>query len=136
LFVLRLRTGIDLRDQADLAPTRSVTIGSWFSDCIGTSSLARHSRVVRVTSHQIEVISTHRKIGHFDSISLSLCGLRGVERQVGLARWTPWPNKIKCGPHGGKKSKTKLGTVSWLSLKTKVELVQGSGQVIERGKTE
>jgi hypothetical protein len=31
LFVLRLRTGNDLRDQADLASTRSVTTGSWFS---------------------------------------------------------------------------------------------------------
>ena len=37
LFVLRLRAGNDLRDQADLAPARSVTIGSWFSDCIGAS---------------------------------------------------------------------------------------------------
>jgi uncharacterized protein YfiM (DUF2279 family) len=37
LFVLRLRTGNDLRDQADLAAARSVTIGSWFSDCIGAS---------------------------------------------------------------------------------------------------
>jgi hypothetical protein len=32
-----LRTGNDLRDQADLAPTRLVTTGSWFSDCIGAS---------------------------------------------------------------------------------------------------
>jgi hypothetical protein len=39
LFDLRLRTGIYLRDQADLAPERLVTIGSWFSDCIGSSSL-------------------------------------------------------------------------------------------------
>jgi hypothetical protein len=39
LFVLRLCTGIDLRDQADLAPVRLVTIGSWFSDCIGGSGL-------------------------------------------------------------------------------------------------
>ena len=37
LFVLRLRTGNDLLDQADLASTRSVTTGSWFSDCIGSS---------------------------------------------------------------------------------------------------
>jgi hypothetical protein len=37
LFVLRLRTGNDLRDQTDLAAARSVTIGSWFSDCIGAS---------------------------------------------------------------------------------------------------
>jgi hypothetical protein len=64
LFVLRLRTRIELRDQADLAPARSVTIGSWFSDCIGASSLARRSRIVRVNNHQIGFISTHRKIGH------------------------------------------------------------------------
>jgi hypothetical protein len=32
-------------------------------------SLARRSRIVRVASHQIEVISTHRKIGHFVSIT-------------------------------------------------------------------
>jgi hypothetical protein len=37
LFVLQLRAGIDLRDQADLVPARLVTIGSWFSDCIGAS---------------------------------------------------------------------------------------------------
>jgi hypothetical protein len=59
LFVLRLRTRIDLCDQVDLAPTRSVTIGSWFSDCIGASSLARRSRIVRVNNHQIGFISTH-----------------------------------------------------------------------------
>jgi hypothetical protein len=41
---------------------------------------------------------------------LALRGLRGVDRQVGSARWTRWPNEIKCGPHGGKKSKTK----SWI----------------------
>jgi hypothetical protein len=51
LFVLRLRAGIDLRDQADLAPARSITIESWFSNCIGASSLARRSRIVRVASH-------------------------------------------------------------------------------------
>ena len=33
LLVLRLPAGIDLRDQVDLAPARSITIGSWFSDC-------------------------------------------------------------------------------------------------------
>jgi hypothetical protein len=32
-----LWTGNDLRDQADLASTRLVTTGSWFSDCIGAS---------------------------------------------------------------------------------------------------
>jgi hypothetical protein len=73
LFVLQLRTGIDLRDQADLAPARSVTIGSWFSDCIGASSLARRSRIMRVKNHQIGFISTHRKIRHSPSITISLC---------------------------------------------------------------
>jgi hypothetical protein len=68
LFVLRLHTRIDLRDQADLAPARLVTIGSWFSDCIGASSLARRSRIVRVNNHQIGFISTHRKIGQSPSI--------------------------------------------------------------------
>jgi hypothetical protein len=34
-----LRTGNDLHDQADLASARSVTTGSWFSDCIGASGL-------------------------------------------------------------------------------------------------
>jgi hypothetical protein len=29
---------------------------------------------------------------------------------------------VKCGPHGGKNGKMKSWTVSWLSLKTKVEL--------------
>jgi hypothetical protein len=58
---------------------------------------------------------------------LSLCGLRKVDRQVGSAWWIRRPDGIKCGPHGGKKSKAKSGTVSWLSLKTKVEPVQGSG---------
>jgi hypothetical protein len=83
LFVLRLRTGIDLRDQADLAPARLVTIGSWFSDCIGASSLARRSRIVRVNNHQIGFISTHRKIGHSPSIrndSEHFANLRHVKR--------------------------------------------------------
>jgi hypothetical protein len=48
---------------------------------------------------------------------LSLCGLQGVERQVGSSRWTRWLHGIKCGPHGGKKRKTKSCMVSWLSLK-------------------
>jgi hypothetical protein len=61
---------------------------------------------------------------------LSLCDLRGVERQVGSVRWTWWTNKNKCGPHGDKKSKTKSGTVSFFSLKTKVRLGQRGGQVM------
>jgi hypothetical protein len=87
LFVLRLRAGIDLRDHADLAPARSVTIGSWFSDCIGASSLARRSRIVRVNNHQIGFISTHRKIGHSPSIieflSSQTCGVMQPVRLAG-----------------------------------------------------
>jgi hypothetical protein len=30
-------------------------------------------------------------------------------------------SRVKCEPHGGKNSKMKLWTFSWLSLKTKVE---------------
>jgi hypothetical protein len=33
----------------------------------------------------------------------------------------PMAKGIKCAPHGGKNSKMKSWTVSWLSLKTKVE---------------
>jgi hypothetical protein len=33
----------------------------------------------------------------------------------------PVASGVKCGPHGGKNSETKLWTVYWLSLKTKVE---------------
>ncbi|WVZ70704.1 hypothetical protein U9M48_019347 [Paspalum notatum var. saurae] len=39
--------GIDLRDQADLAPARLVTIGSWFSDCIGASAYPELHIVLR-----------------------------------------------------------------------------------------
>jgi hypothetical protein len=35
-----------------------------------------------------------------------------------------------CVLHGGKKSKTKSGTISWLSLETKVEPGQRGGQVM------
>jgi hypothetical protein len=41
---------------------------------------------------------------------LALRGLWWVERQAGSTRWTRWPNGIKCGPHGGKRSKTKSST--------------------------
>jgi hypothetical protein len=34
----------------------------------------------------------------------------------------PVASGVKCGPHGGKNSRTKSWTVCWLSLKTKVEL--------------
>jgi hypothetical protein len=33
----------------------------------------------------------------------------------------PVADEIKCGPHGGRKSKTKSCTVSWLSFETKTE---------------
>jgi hypothetical protein len=41
---------------------------------------------------------------------LALRGLWGVERRVGSAWLTRWPNRFKCEPHGGKKSKTKSWT--------------------------
>jgi hypothetical protein len=50
----------------------------------------------------------------------------GVEKTSRLGSRDPVASGVKCGPHGGKKSKTKSSTVSWLSLKTKVEPVQGS----------
>jgi hypothetical protein len=34
----------------------------------------------------------------------------------------PVASGVKCGPHGGKNGKMKSWTISWLSLKTKVEL--------------
>jgi hypothetical protein len=91
-----LHTGIDLRDQADLAPARSVTIGSWFSDCIGASSLARRSRIVRVVSHQIEAISTHRKIGHSASIKwYQISRLIGEFYRVFFLSYSPQKSKTK-----------------------------------------
>jgi hypothetical protein len=45
----------------------------------------------------------------------------GVEKTNRLALRDPVSNGIKCRPHGGKNNKTKSRTVSWLSLKTKVE---------------
>jgi hypothetical protein len=44
-----------------------------------------------------------------------------VEKTSRLASRDPVANEVKCGPHGGKNDKTKSWTVSWLSLKTKVE---------------
>jgi hypothetical protein len=37
---------------------------------------------------------------------------------------------VKCRPHGGNNSKTKSWTVSWLSLKTKVESVRCGSRVM------
>jgi hypothetical protein len=44
----------------------------------------------------------------------------GVETSR-LGSRDPVASGVKCGPHGGKNSGTKSRTVSWLSLKTKVE---------------
>jgi hypothetical protein len=45
----------------------------------------------------------------------------GVEKTSRFRSRDPVASGVKCGPHGGKKSKMKSRTVSWLSLKTKVE---------------
>jgi hypothetical protein len=42
----------------------------------------------------------------------------------------PVASGVKCGLHGGKNSKMKSRTVSWLSYKTKVELVLHGSQVM------
>jgi hypothetical protein len=45
----------------------------------------------------------------------------GVEKTSRLGSRDPVASGVKCGPHGGKNSVTKSWTVSWLSLKIKVE---------------
>jgi hypothetical protein len=45
----------------------------------------------------------------------------GVEKISRLGSRDPMTNGVKCAPHGGKNSKMMSWTVSWLSLKTKVE---------------
>jgi hypothetical protein len=45
----------------------------------------------------------------------------GVEKTSRLYSRDPVASGVKCGPHGGKNSGTKSWTVSWLSLKTKIE---------------
>jgi hypothetical protein len=45
----------------------------------------------------------------------------GVEKTSRLRLSDPVASGVKCGPHGGKNGKMKSWTVSWLSLKTKVE---------------
>jgi hypothetical protein len=45
----------------------------------------------------------------------------GVEKTGRLGSRDPVASEVKCGPHGGKNSRTKSWTVSWLSLKTMVE---------------
>jgi hypothetical protein len=44
-----------------------------------------------------------------------------VEKTSRLGSWDLMASGVKCRPHGGKNSKMKSWTVSWLSLKTKVE---------------
>jgi hypothetical protein len=46
----------------------------------------------------------------------------GVEKASRLCSRDPVASGVKCGPHCGMNSKMKSWTVSWLSLKTKVEL--------------
>jgi hypothetical protein len=45
----------------------------------------------------------------------------GVEKTSRLRSRDPVAGGVKYGPHGGMNSKMKSWTVSWLSLKTKVE---------------
>jgi hypothetical protein len=47
--------------------------------------------------------------------------LPGVEKTSRLGSRDPVANGVKCGLHGGKNNGTKSCTISWLSLKTKVE---------------
>jgi hypothetical protein len=44
-----------------------------------------------------------------------------VEKTSRLRSRDPVASGVKCGPHGGKNGKMKSLTISWLSLKTKVE---------------
>jgi hypothetical protein len=44
-----------------------------------------------------------------------------VEKTSRLGLRDPVASGVKCGPHGGKNNGMKSWTVSWLSLKTKVE---------------
>jgi hypothetical protein len=48
--------------------------------------------------------------------------LPGAEKTSRLCSRDPVASGVKCGPHGGMNSKMKSWTVSWLSLKIKVEL--------------
>jgi hypothetical protein len=45
----------------------------------------------------------------------------GVEKTCRLRSRDPVASGVKCRPHGGMNSKMKSWTVSWLSLKTKLE---------------
>jgi hypothetical protein len=54
----------------------------------------------------------------------------GVEKISRLRPRDPVTSGVKCGPHGGMNSKMKSWTVSWLSLKTKVEMGQHGSRVM------
>jgi hypothetical protein len=54
----------------------------------------------------------------------------GVEKTSRLRWRDPVASGVKCGPHGGMNSKMKSWMVSWLSLKTKVELVLRGSRVM------
>jgi hypothetical protein len=54
----------------------------------------------------------------------------GVEKTSRLDSRGPVSSGVKCGPHGDKNDKMKSWTVSWLSLKTKVELELRGSQVM------
>jgi hypothetical protein len=45
----------------------------------------------------------------------------GVEKTSRLGSRDSVASGVKCGPHGGKNGKMKSWTISWMSLKTKVE---------------
>jgi hypothetical protein len=53
-----------------------------------------------------------------------------VENTSRLRSRDPVASGVKCGLHGGKNSGMKSWTVSWLSLKTKVELGLRGSQVM------
>jgi hypothetical protein len=53
--------------------------------------------------------------------SSSLVRPSGVEKISRLCSRDPVASGVKCGPRGGMNKKMKSWTVSWLSLKTKVE---------------
>jgi hypothetical protein len=54
----------------------------------------------------------------------------GVEKTSRLGSRDPVASGVKCGPHAGMNSEMKSWTVSWLSLKTKVELGQRGSRVM------
>jgi hypothetical protein len=61
----------------------------------------------------------------------------GAQKTSRLGSRDPVASGVKCGPHGGKNGKMKSRTVSWLSLKTKVESgLCGSRVMSDGGYTE